>query len=82
MRTRWAPGRTSMSMKIADTRIDQGGLMRCCISTIVEYAQEHPNEEATDRIIDCKYEEGRNQQIMLVAGKWRWAGLSREEASW
>ena len=65
-------------MRMADTKVDIGGLMRCCLSTIDEYVIEHPDDEATDLIIDCRYEDPGNEQIMLVAGRWKWAGMRRE----
>jgi len=61
-------------MQIKDTRIDIGGLMRCCIATIDEYVHEHQDEEvpAEPLVLDCKYEPPGNAQVVLQDGRWRW----------
>lgn len=58
------------TMKVDETRIEQGGLMRCCIQTIAELG---PNTDYPDgTIIDCKYEKAGNKSLMFLSGVWRW----------
>lgn len=57
-------------MLLKDTKINIGGLMRCCIQTIVEL---DPDKEYIDgTIIDCKFEADGNKQIVLKDGIWQW----------
>ncbi len=59
-------------MKLKDTKINIGGLMRCCLETIETL---NPDYELKDgMIIDCKYEHPGNKQIILQNGVWRWNG--------
>lgn len=62
------------SILYADTHINQGGLMRCCIATITAYVDEHADEDAPDGMtIDCVYEQSSPyRKIILVDGVWRW----------
>ncbi|RLA42347.1 MAG: hypothetical protein DRR06_14670 [Gammaproteobacteria bacterium] len=55
-----------------DSRIHGGGLMRCCVQTILEYCGEHVDDEVEDLILDCKYEREGNKQIVLKDGDWHW----------
>jgi hypothetical protein len=57
-------------MKLKDTYIDQGGLMRCCLETIYEL---DPEKDWPNKIvIDCKHEKPGNKSIRLVDGVWQW----------
>lgn len=58
----------------ADTEISQGGLMRCCIASIHEYAAPRAAETAPDTlVISCLYEtEKDGNNIILEKGVWRW----------
>ena len=57
-------------MKLNETKISIGGLMRCCIATIEE--QDPDKEYKNGDIIDCKFEEGGNKNIILKDGIWQW----------
>jgi hypothetical protein len=59
-------------MTFRETRINTGGLMRCCIHTIEEYIEAHSTEECTDLVIDCMHEKPGNKQIKLENGTWKW----------
>ena len=57
-------------MKLKETKVNIGGLMRCCLETI-----EHldPDYDFPDGfVLDCKYEEKGNKNIILVKGVWKW----------
>lgn len=57
-------------MKLKETRINIGGLMRCCLETIERI---DPNIELEDKmVIDCMYEQPGNKNIILENGVWRW----------
>ena len=55
------------------TKIDPRGLMRCCIATIEDYVEEHPDENLKEGFtLDCKYETEGNKNIILKNGTWQW----------
>lgn len=56
-------------MKLSDTKIHIGGLMRCCINTVYTL---DPDGDYQDGEYDCKYEEPGNAQILLKDGVWQW----------
>lgn len=58
----------------ADTRINPGGLMRCCFQTIHEYVDAHMGEAAPESlVISCRYEMYKeSMNIILEKGEWRW----------
>lgn len=59
-------------MKVRDTRVNQGGLLRCCLATLGEEAEGDRDFEPGDTL-DCKYEEPGNQQMRLNADNvWEW----------
>lgn len=51
-----------------ESKIRQGGLMRCCIETITIY--QGSDEEG--KVIDCAYEKLGNQQLRYRDGAWEW----------
>jgi hypothetical protein len=55
-----------------DTKINQGGLMRCCIKTIEDFCEEHLDQEVEDQVLNCKYEPIGNERIKLIGTTWRW----------
>ena len=59
-------------MKLKETKVNQGGLMRCCLSTISQYVEDHLEDDAENLTLDCKHEKPGNQQIKLVDGLWSW----------
>ena len=67
-----------MTVRLRDTRILQGGLMRCCIQTVRDIVAEDPDREIifdTDEpdVFDCKFEDEDNQQLLLTPeGFWKW----------
>jgi hypothetical protein len=60
--------------KIDQTKINQGGLMRCCIDTICTLDENAEFENGI--VIDCKYEKEGNQNIVLLDGVWRWNNVA------
>lgn len=59
-------------MKLTETRIHHGGMMRCCIATIVEHVERVPDAEAVDQDLACKYE-GVDAPARLKLRSGRWA---------
>ena len=57
-------------MKLHETRIRPGGLMRCCIETIdtLDNSIDYPD----CFVLDCKYEKPDNKTIILLDGYWQW----------
>ena len=57
-------------MKLTETKVNIGGLMRCCLETIETLDQDvdYPDKY----VIDCKYEDVGNKNIILENGVWRW----------
>jgi len=64
-------------MKMKDTQVHTGGLMRCCVQTIATYITEHSQDEVKDMRMDCMFEPKDNEQIALIGGIWQWAGMKR-----
>lgn len=57
-------------MKVDETRLAIGGLMRCCTGTLSKWAQEHQDEELEDgTIVECEY---CSESMILDNGTWRW----------
>ena len=58
----------------AQTKVAQGGLMRCCLATIGAFVAAHGSELARAGLpLDCHYEEAGNQRIILDERYiWRW----------
>ena len=50
-------------------KVNQGGLMRCCLATVAECE----DEVEVGAILDCKYESPGNANMILDQGLvWRW----------
>jgi hypothetical protein len=49
--------------KIGDTKVRQGGLMRCCIQTLIEDMERDVQVGDT---IDCKYETSCDEQMIVA----------------
>jgi len=60
---------------MSNLRIYTGGLMRCCILSIEEYAG--PEEE--DTTIPCNYHKEPKPTAVIKDGAWHWVGLTKEE---
>lgn len=58
-------------MKYSDTTLHYGGLIRCCIQTIIDLAATDAECKDGD-ILDCKYEAAGNGNMILVGTEWRW----------
>lgn len=59
-------------MLVEDTTIYHGGLMRCCLVTLMDHihsVSENPPEGTT---LDCRYEERGNESMIFKDGGWRW----------
>ena len=60
-------------MKLYETKIKPGGLMRCCIETIDTLTDTLDDVDYPDGyVLDCKYEKSDNQTIILLDGYWQW----------
>ena len=63
----------------ADTRVNQGGLMRCCLASLADFVEAHAAEPAAEGMtLDCAYEKPGNANLVLEGRVWRWnrpAGL-------
>jgi len=57
-------------MKLDDTVIKTGGMLRCCITTVQELDPEQEFENGLE--LDCKYEKAGNKSIILIDGAWQW----------
>ena len=64
-------------MKLTETKINMGGMLRCCIDTIntLDESIDYQNKI----IIDCKHEKPGNQSIILLDGIWQWNQNGRKE---
>lgn len=52
-------------MKYRETRIDERGLMRCCIKTIHDIVEAMPDSDIVVGLSDCAYEREGNRNIAL-----------------
>lgn len=57
-------------MKLKEIKINIGGLMRCCLTTIEELPGDYDFEDGI--VIDCKYEKKGNSNIKLENGVWKY----------
>ena len=57
-------------MKFKDTRVNQGGLMRCCLQSLGESYEDDDEVQDGDHVA-CKY--GKMHTRMILDGDtWRW----------
>ena len=62
-----------MAMGRRHANILQGGLMRCCIQTIVNDADKAPLEPNVEgEILQCEYTSDESHQMLYKEGAWRW----------
>lgn len=58
-------------MKLKETKVNQGGLMRCCLLSLSEHVNENPDREVVgNEVIDCNY--CSNGSMIHEEGVWRW----------
>ena len=57
-------------MKLYETKIHMGGMLRCCVATIQDLYPEQEFENGLE--LDCKYEKTGNKSIILIDGVWKW----------
>lgn len=44
-------------IKLSQTTLNHGGMMRCCVASVVDYVQAHMDSEVGEGLtIPCKYE--------------------------
>lgn len=56
-------------VRVDDRRVRQGGLMRCCLSTISDSTE----PSRVGDVLDCKYEKPGNANMRVAAdGVWEW----------
>jgi len=56
-------------MKLSETKINFGGLLRCCIDTIDTLPSDVEYDDGV--IIDCKHETKNNRNIILREAVWQ-----------
>lgn len=67
-------------MKMDDTRVNPAGLMRCCIATLMNLAEDSPAKEYGDgAVVQCRYTPAKAHQMFLVNGIWRWLNPTEAE---
>jgi hypothetical protein len=67
-----------------EPRLNQGGLMRCCIATIDEIASDYfaaETEPEDNTVFDCKYEEPGNRSILYKDETFQWNREEKNENS-
>lgn len=71
-------------MKIEETRINQAGLMRCCIQTLCELDPQKSYSEG--QVVQCAYDQHlldeAPHQMILLCGVWRWHKCKDGEHIW
>ena len=63
-------------MKLCETKINIGGMLRCCIATIQELDPEQEFENGLE--LDCKYEKSGNKSMVLDSGVWKWNDIEND----
>lgn len=64
-------------MNIFETRYALGGLMRCCLQTLIEAPLDMEVEEGC--VLDCKFEGVGSQRMVLKSGVWIWNNLDEQK---
>ena len=62
-------------MRMTETRVAIGGLMRCCLGSLNRLAEDDPEVSEGD-ILGCDY---CKSSMILEGGRWRWHKEEREE---
>ena len=58
-------------MKLEETKLNIGGLMRCCIKTLEDWMDAHKDDDVADGTkIKCRW--CKNGQMVLEGGIWMW----------
>ena len=58
-------------MKIHETTLNIGGLLRCCTRTLDDLYMKYPNKDYPDQtIVTCHY--CKKPTLILDGGVWRW----------
>ena len=57
-------------MKFKDTKINQGGMMRCCTETLMARGLEA--ECAEGETVQCRYSQNPSHSWILRKGIWAW----------
>ena len=71
-------------MNYDETKVNQGGLMRCCLQSLALWIQEREDDEAVEgTTIGCQYESDPDKPRMVLHGDmWKWVGISDEDAAY
>ena len=64
-------------MKHKDTRINIGGMLRCCIQTLNEMDLE--SDVYDGQVVDCFYEPSGNKALILSGNTWMWNEKGRHK---
>lgn len=68
--TRSKPRRASTAVwAVVDTRVDSGGMFRCCIDTLVNLQPYRKFKDGT--VISCRHEKRGNKNLILAGGTWK-----------
>jgi len=62
-------------MKLHQTKVHTGGMLRCCIDTIINLDPETEFDEG--QVVDCKHERTGNNSIVLRNGAWEYNAKGR-----
>jgi hypothetical protein len=59
------------TMPMGDTKLAIGGLMRCCLTTLNNYADEHGTDRvAIGEVVECEWCD--EKMVLDETGWWRW----------
>jgi hypothetical protein len=63
-----------VKLLFADTTIQEGGLLRCCLASIAEYVEARAEQAAPpELVISCVHETYQDSEnIILREGVWYW----------
>lgn len=59
-----------MAVRRRELKVNQGGLMRCCLLSIQEWHDEDPEAEVTEETLPCKFHSRRT--MVIEDGVIRW----------
>lgn len=55
-----------------DVVVNQGGMWRCCIQSVVEHMKTLDEEPEDGTVFDCNYQSPGNKQLIYAGRTWMW----------